>query len=43
MVSDQFPIPEKQRQRTDIICTIIGAIFALLMFIMSIVLFSRSK
>ncbi len=29
----EVPIPEKSRKRTDCCCTIIGALFALTMFI----------
>lgn len=37
----QFPIEERNRKSTDVCCTIIGAIFALTMFIVSLTQFNR--
>lgn len=38
---NQLPIPEKSRQSTDIICTVIGAVFALFMFIIACVFWNK--
>ena len=39
--ADQFPIPEQKRLSTDLFCTILGAIFALAMFIIATVMWNK--
>mgnify|MGYP003688155047 CR=1 FL=1 len=39
--ADQFPITEKNRKSTDVCCTVIGAIFALTMFIVACCLWNQ--
>lgn len=37
----QFPVEERNRKSTDVCCTIIGAIFALTMFIVACTMWNR--
>lgn len=38
-----FPVEERERKWTDCCCTIIGALFALTLFVLSFIFFTRSK
>lgn len=42
-IPTQLPIPEKNRVCTDIICTILGAAFALTLFIFACVSWNRGN
>lgn len=39
--SNQLPLPDNQRKSTDVVCTIIGALFALAMFIVACVMWNK--
>lgn len=39
----QFPVEERNRKSTDVCCTIISALFALVMFIVACSMWNRSK
>lgn len=39
----QFPVEERNRKSTDVCCTIISALFALVMFIVACCMWNRSK
>lgn len=41
ILPEQLPIKEKERKITDCCCTVIGAIFALTMFIIACVVWNR--
>lgn len=43
VVPEQLPIQEKNRKSTDVCCTIIGAIFALTMFIVACCMWNKGK
>ena len=40
---NQFPVPDTKRISTDLFCTILGAIFALAMFIIAVVMWNKCK
>ena len=39
----EFPVDDSKRWSTDVCCTILGAIFAITLFILACVFFSSSK
>ena len=39
----QFTVEERRRKSTDVCCTIIGAIFALTMFIAALTMWNKGK
>ena len=39
----QFPVEERNRKTTDVCCTIIGAIFALTMFIVACTMWNKGN
>lgn len=39
----EFPVDDSKRWSTDVCCTIVGAIFALTLFILACVFFSSGK
>ena len=41
ILPEQLPIKEKERKITDCCCTVVGAVFALSMFIIACVLWNR--
>lgn len=43
ILPEQLPVKEKERKITDCCCTIVGAAFALTMFIVACVLWNRSN
>lgn len=43
LAPEQLPYPEKNRKSTDVCCTWIGAIFALVLFLLACIWFDRSK
>lgn len=43
ILPEQLPVKEKQRKITDCCCTIVGAVFALTMFIIACVLWNRGN
>ena len=43
VVPEQFPIEERNRKSTDVCCTVIGAIFALTMFIVACCMWNQGK
>lgn len=39
----RFTVPDEKRKSTDVCCTIIGAIFALTMFIVACTMWNKGK
>ena len=43
VVPEQLPIQDRNRKSTDVCCTVIGAIFALTMFIVACCMWNQGK
>ena len=39
---EQIPVPETERKHTDVLCTIISSIFAVVMFMIALLKFNKS-